>query len=105
MKKLFVVALSVLFSLSLAAAAFAEGQSENSATAFFRKLFRYPVKAVQKTGEMTEHTLNNTGEKVIAPIVRDPGASIPGTAETIGQTAAETVAVPVEAAQDDKPAA
>ena len=53
-KKLYSLALLGLFSFSIASTAFAASDSENSVTGFFRRLFNYPVKATQKTGEMTE---------------------------------------------------
>ena len=66
-KKYFVLFLFAFFSLSLASAAYAEaGNSENSLTGFFRRLFNYPVKATQETGSMTANTLQNTGEKVVS---------------------------------------
>ncbi len=100
-------------SVSLAAAS----DSENSVTGFFRRLFHYPVKATQETAGMTANTLQNTGEKVIAKtgentaavvtgdIAKTPnivGDAAVGAAQTVGQTAAETVQVPVKAAEEEK---
>ena len=66
---------------------------------------------------MTGHTLSNTGEKVIAKtgentaavltgdVAKTPnivGDAVVGTAQTTGQAAAETVQVPVKAAEDEK---
>ena len=91
------------------------GDDENSVTGFFRNLFHYPVKATQKTGEMTANTLNNTGEKVISKAGENTesvlhgdlaktgnlaGDLVTGTAETTGQTASETIQVPVKAAEE-----
>ena len=106
------------FSLSLVSTAFAEtSSSENSLTGFFRRLFNYPIKAVQKTGEMTGNTLNNTGEKIIAKTGENTsevlqgkldqlpaivGDAAVGTATTAGQTASETIQIPVKAAEEDK---
>ena len=116
-RKYFVLILFGVFSLSLLSSAFAEeNNSENSFTGFFRKLFNYPVKAVQKTGEMTGNTLNNTGEKILAKTGENVsevmtghvdqvpaivGDAAVGTATTVGQAASETVQIPVKAAQDE----
>ena len=113
----FALMLLGFFSLTLTSNAFAEtSQSENSLTGFLRRVFNYPVKAVQKTGEMTGNTLQNTGEKVLAKtgentsqvlqghldqtpaIVGDAAA---GTLNTAGQTASETVQIPVKAAEEN----
>ena len=116
MKKYFALFLFAIFSMSFVSVAMAEtGNSENSLTGFLRKVFNYPVKAVQKTGEMTGNTLNNTGEKVISKAGENTdsmlhgdlaktgnlaGDLVTGTAETTGQTASETVQVPVKAAEE-----
>ena len=107
-----------VFSLAITSAAFAAtGDSENSFTGFFRRLFNYPVKAVQKTGEMTANTLQNTGEKVVAKTGENTaqvlqghlgqtpaivGDAAVGTLNTAGQTASETVQIPVKAAEDEQ---
>ena len=107
-----------IFSMSLASIASAKtSNSENSLTGFFRRLFNYPVKAVQKTGEMTGNTLQNTGEKVLAKtgentsqvltghLDKTPaivGDAVVGSAQTVGQTVSETVQIPVKAAEDEK---
>jgi hypothetical protein len=110
-KKVLGVSLVGLFSLSLISTAFAASDTENSVTGFFRRLFNYPVKATQKTGEMTANTLNNTGEKVLSGTGEniakgDVGGVIAqpvvGTLETTGQTASETVQVPVVAAEENQ---
>ncbi len=116
-RKISALSLFMIFSLSMVSVSFAAGESENSLTGFFRKLFHYPVKATQETAGMTANTLQNTGEKVIAKtgentaavvtgdvaktgqLVTDP---VVGTLQTGGQTAAETVAIPVKAAEDEK---
>ena len=66
---------------------------------------------------MTANTLQNTGEKVIAKTGENTadvlkgdvaktgnivGDAAVGTAQTVGQTTAETVQVPVKAAEEDK---
>ena len=107
-----------IFSLSMVSVSFAAASdSENSVTSFFRRLFHYPVKATQETAGMTANTLQNTGEKVIAKtgentaavvtgdVAKTPnivGDAAVGTAQTVGQTAAETVQAPVKAAEEDK---
>ena len=117
-KKFSALFLFAVFSLSLASASFAAASdSENSVTGFFRRLFHYPVKATQETAGMTANTLQNTGEKVMAKtgentvavvtgdlaktgnLMADPVA---GTLQTAGQTASETVQVPVKAAEEEK---
>ena len=116
-RKISALSLFMIFSLSMVSVSFAAGESENSLTGFFRKLFHYPVKATQETAGMTANTLQNTGEKVIAKtgentaavvtgdvaktgqLVTDP---VVGTLQTGGQTAAETVSIPVKAAEDEK---
>ncbi len=111
-KKVLVASLIGLFSLSLISTAFAAASdSENSVTGFFRRLFNYPVKATQETGEMTANTLNNTGEKVLSNtggaiaggdlggVVAQP---VVGTLETTGQTVSETVQIPVKAAEENQ---
>ncbi len=117
-RKCFALFIFGIFSLTLTSSAFAEAsQSENSVTGFFRRVFNYPVKAVQKTGEMTGNTLNNTGEKVIAKTGENTaevlsghldqapaivGDAVVGSATTVGQTASETVQIPVKAAEEEK---
>lgn len=121
MKKFFVAALVGFFSAALytqvfAAEAAEAGNSGRSLTGFFRKLFNYPVKATKETGKTVGHTLSNTGEKVVAAtgentaqvvqgdlgktgeLVAEP---VVGAAQTVGQTAAETVQIPVEAAKEE----
>lgn len=109
--------LAAAVTMTAANVCFAEASSsERSVTGFFRRLFNYPVKAVQKTGEMTGNTLTNTGEKVIsktgentAAIVKGDlaktgdlvGDNVSGSLNTAGQTASETVQVPVKAAEED----
>ena len=101
-RKFSVFFLFMILSFSMASVSFAASDSENSVTGFFRKLFHYPVKATQETAGMTANTLQNTGEKVIAPVVSDPGRSVTGTLETVGQTVSETVQIPVKAAEEEK---
>ena len=107
-----------IFSLSMVSVSFAAASdSENSVTGFFRRLFHYPVKATQETAGMTANTLQNTGEKVVAKtgentasvvtgdVAKTPnivGDAVVGTAQTAGQTTAETVQVPVKAAEEEK---
>ena len=97
-------------SLSLVSAAFAEGNdSENSVTGFFRRLFNYPVKATQKTAEMTANTVQNTGEKVLSDTGEKLSQGQPeglvqpvvGAVETAAQTTSETVQIPVKAAEEE----
>ena len=111
-KKFFVLALVSAVALSVCGVSYA-AEGENSLTGFFRKLFNYPVKATEKTGEMTANTLNNTGETLshagentaevlkgdIAQTGDLAGEVVKDTAETTGQTAAETVQMPVAAAE------
>ena len=100
MKKFF--ALVVLGASVLSASfAFAEASSsERSVTGFFRRLFNYPVKATEATGKMTANTVQNTGEKIVAPLVSNPPQTVSGTLETAGQTVAETAQIPVKAAEE-----
>ena len=107
-----------IFSFSMVSVSFAAASdSENSVTGFFRRLFHYPVKATQETAGMTANTLQNTGEKVIAKtgentaavltgdVAKTPnivGDAAVGTAQTVGQTTAETIQVPVKAAEEEK---
>lgn len=110
-KKVLGFSLVGLFSLTLVSTAFAASDSENSLTGFFRRLFNYPVKATKETAGMTANTLNNTGDKVLSKtgeniakgdvggVVAQP---VVGSAETAGQTTAETVQVPVKAAEEEK---
>ncbi len=108
-KKFWAIAL-LAFALTGTAYAEAEaGKTENSVTGFFRRLFNYPVKAVQETGEMTGNTLNNTGDKVLSQTGEHLSKGevgeglvqpIQGTLETTGQTVSETVQVPVKAAEE-----
>ena len=119
-KKFFVLVILGLFSLSLASTSFAAGDTENSLTGFFKRLFNYPVKATQQTASMTANTLNNTGEKVISKtgentekVLKGDVAKtgdlvvqpVVGAAQTTGQAVAETAQVPVKAAEEEKPAA
>ncbi len=115
MKKISVVALMALFSVSMVSVSFAEG--ENSVTGFFRRLFNAPVKAVKETGSMTSNVLQNTGEKVVSKtgenteaIVKGDVAkttnlvtdNVTGVAETTGQAVSETVQIPVKSADEAK---
>ena len=92
-------------------------ENENSLTGFLRNLFHYPVKATQETAGMTANTMSNTGEKVISKAGENTAGmlkgdlsktgslatdAVKGTAETVGQTAAETVQIPVKAAEETK---
>ena len=114
-KKFFVFALVSAVALSVCGVSYA-AEGDNSLTGFFRRLFNYPVKATQKTGEMTANTLNNTGEKVVSKAGENTAGvlqgdlsktgnlaadTVTGTANTAGQTAAETVQMPVQAAEED----
>lgn len=113
-RKFFVLALAGALSLSFCETSFAASDAENSVTGFFRRLFNYPVKATQKTGEMTEHALTNTGENLskagestASTLSGDPdtgahqmGESIAGSLEATGQAVAETAAMPIQAAEE-----
>ena len=113
-RKFFVVVLAGALSLSFCGTSFAASDAENGVTSFFRRLFNYPVKATQKTGEMTEHALVNTGENLskagestAATLTGDPetgarkaGESIAGGLEATGQAVSETVQMPVQAAEE-----
>lgn len=118
-KKSFTIALVAVFALSLTSVAFAEENTSNtgnSLTGFFKRLFNYPGKAVKETAGMTANTLNNTGEKVVSKTGENTAAvlsgnvsktpnlvtdNVSGAANTVGQTASETVQIPVKAAQED----
>ena len=118
MKKISVVALMALFSISMVSVSFAEGSNtENSLTGFFKRLFNYPVKATQETGSMTSNVLTNTGEKVISKTGENTEAiikgdiaktgnlvtdNVTGVAETTGQAVSETVQIPVNSADEAK---
>ena len=120
MKKYSVVALVALFLVSLVSVSFAEtSNTENSVTGFFKRLFNYPVKATEKTAEMTGNTLQNAGEKIIAKTGENTAAvvtgdvsktadivtdNVKGVAETTGQTVSETAQIPVQAAEEEKKA-
>ena len=117
MKKLSVFMVLGVFSLGMASLSFAEEKTSSSEgagrslTGFFRNLFHYPAKATQETAGMTANTLNNTGDKVLSQtgeniakgdiggVVAQP---VKGALETTGQTAAETVQIPVKAAEEDQ---
>ena len=114
-RKVFVLALGAALSLSVCGVSMAASDAENSVTGFFRRLFNYPVKATQKTGEMTGNALQNTGENLskagestAATLSGDPGTgmnkageSIAGGFEATGQALSETVQIPVKAAEED----
>ena len=115
-RKFLVVTMLGLAALSACNVSFA-ADNENSLTGFFRNLFHYPVKATEKTGEMTANTLNNTGEKIVSKAGENTAGilqgdlaktgslaadAIKGTAETTGQTASETVQIPVKAAEEEQ---
>ena len=116
-KKFLVMAMIGLTTLSVCGVSFAADEKENSLTGFFRSLFHYPVKATQETAGMTANTLNNTGEKIVSKAGENTagilqgdlsktgnlaGDMVKGTAETTGQTASETVQIPVKAAEEEK---
>ncbi len=115
-KKFLSVAILGLIAFSFSGVSYA-ADGENSVTGFFRRLFHYPVKATEKTGEMTANTLTNTGEKVVSKAgentaevlqgnVAETGNlvadAVTGTANTTGQTVAETAQIPVQAAEEQK---
>ena len=115
-KKFFVLALIGITTFSLCSVSYA-AENENSLTGFFRNLFHYPVKATQETAGMTANTLQNTGEKVVSKAGENTAGvlqgdlsktgnlvtdSVQGSAETVGQTASETVQIPVKAAEEQK---
>lgn len=117
MKKFFAFLLAVVVSYGVASpgAFAAEEKSGNSVTSFFRRLFNYPVKATQETAETVGQTASNVGEKVVAETGENTAAILTGdlsktgefvadpvigTAETVGQTVAETVQIPVKAAEE-----
>ena len=114
-RKVFVLALGAALSLSVCGVSMAASDAENSVTGFFRRLFNYPVKATQKTGEMTGNALQNTGENLskmgestAATLSGNPdtgmnkaGESIAGGFEATGQALSETVQIPVKAAEED----
>ena len=115
-KKFLVMAIAGLTAFSVCGVSFA-ADKENSLTGFFRNLFHYPMKATEKTGEMTANTLHNTGEKVVAKAGENTAGilqgdlaktgnlaadAVTGTAQTTGQTASETVQIPVKAAEEQK---
>ncbi len=111
-RKMVVLALAGFISFSFSTSAFAaEG---NSLTGFFKKLFHIPAKTTEQAAGVTANTLQNTGEKVVAAtgentaqivqgdlpkvgeLVTDP---IVGSAETVGQTVAETASIPANVAE------
>lgn len=115
-KRFLRIAILGLITLSVCGISYAS-DSENSVTGFFRRLFRYPVQATQETAGMTANTLQNTGEKIVAKAGENTagvlqgdlsktgnlaGDLVTGTAETTGQTASETVQIPVKAAEEQK---
>ena len=116
MNKIVTGSLILVAGLSLTTASFAEeqGSAGKSVSGFFKRLFKWPVKTVQNTGEMTANTLNNTGDKVLSQtgeklsqgqLPEAIGQTVTGTAETTGQTVSETVQAPVKAAgEEEKPA-
>ena len=113
-KKFFVLALVAAVTLSISGTSYAASDSENSVTGFFRRLFNYPVKATEKTGEMTANALQNTGENLSKAGestattlsgngeegMKKEGESIAGTLEATGQAVSETVQIPVKAAEE-----
>ncbi len=117
-RKFTAIFLFAIFSFVMVSPSFAaSSESEKSVTGFFRRLFNYPVKAVQGTGEMTGNLLNNTGEKVIAKTGENTaqvltgqldqapaivGDAVVGTAQTTGQAVAETGSLPVNSAQEEQ---
>ena len=117
MKKFFAFVLAglVCYSVASPVAFAAEEKSGNSVTSFFRRLFNYPVKATQETADTVGTTASNVGEKVIAETGENTSAILTGdlsktgelvvdpvigTAETAGQTVAETVQISVKAAEE-----
>ena len=113
-KKFFVLALVAAVTLSISGTSYAASDSENSVTVFFRRLFNYPVKATEKTGEMTGNALNNTGENLSKAGesaadtlsgkgedgMNKAGESIAGGFEATGQAVSETAQIPVKAAEE-----
>ncbi len=113
-KKVFILALVGVAFLSACGISYA-AEGDNTVTGFFRRLFNYPVKVTQKTGEMTANTLQNTGEKVVSKAGENTAGilqgdlsktgnlaadAVTGTAETVGQTTSETVQIPVTSAEE-----
>ncbi len=110
-KKVLVVAL--LASVAFSGVSFAAENKENSLTGFLRNLFNYPARATSETAGVVANTANNTGEtlshagestnEILHGNVAETGTlaadAVIDTANTVGQTAAETVTAPIEAAQ------
>lgn len=115
-KKISALFILSVFCMSFASPSFAGNESEKSVTGFFKRLFNYPVKATKDTAGMTANTLHNTGEKVVAKTGENTasilqgdvaktgnlvGDNVTGSLETVGQTTAETVQIPVKAAEEE----
>ena len=115
-KKLLTIATLGLIALSACGVSYA-ADGENSVTGFFRRLFHYPVQATKETAGMTANTLQKTGEKVVSKAGENTagvlsgdvaktgnlvGDAVTGTAQTTGQTASETVQIPVKSAEEQQ---
>ena len=117
LKRFAALFLFVIFSASLVSVAFAEaGASEKSVTGFFRRLFNWGPKTVGGEADAVGTTLSNeagvlarTGENTGAVLTGDFSKTgdmltepVVGTAQTVGQTTAETVKAPVQAAEENE---
>ncbi|MGH7197483.1 MAG: hypothetical protein ACREH5_01920 [Candidatus Omnitrophota bacterium] len=97
MRKLSAFFLFAAFSLSLTSAAFAEAsQGEKSVTGFFRRLFNWGPKTVQRSADMTGHTMSTVGEKVVAKTGENTAEVLTGNVGETGNLVAEPVAGTLE---------
>jgi hypothetical protein len=103
-----------LAALVLVAGTSVWAAEENSLGAFFRKLFKYPVKTTENVANTAGHAVSNTGG-VAESAVRNTGAVVTGdigktgdivaepvsrTVNTAGALVSETAGAPVKAAED-----
>lgn len=110
-KKVIAVAVLAIAVCAFSGAARAE---DNGVVAFFKKVFKYPVKTTENVANTTGHAVANTGG-VVEAAARNTGEVATGhlektgdivaepagkTANTAGALLSETAGSPVKAAED-----
>jgi hypothetical protein len=122
MRRRVVVSLAIILAISFLVAASvpaAEGESAGQKFKnFWRRLFNYPAKVVEKSGETVATTTKNTTD-VVATTVKETTSTVTGqsehpekmitepvkgTVETVATAAKDTVSIPIEAAKETAPA-
>ncbi len=119
-KRIFAVLMVLAIAFFAVSSAIAEGESAGQKFKnFWKRLFNYPAKVVEKSGETVATATKNTAGVVSTSVTETTktvtGQSdapekmitepVKGAVETVGTAAQETVSIPVEAAKATESAA